>query len=151
MKYFLFILFICIRITGFTQSTINFAAGKPSDKLKKILIETMYDFSNAWGKSDTVTLTKLLAPEYRHTDIFGKLQHKKEWLAFAAIKREVADLKISDIEILIYSGNIAAVTGRMNYLFGTEKTEQELRFTQILRNYKGLWKRIIFQATLIKK
>ena len=151
MKYFLFILFIGIRITGFTQSRVNFAADIPSDKLKKILIETIYNFSNAWGKSDTAMLNKFLAPEYRHSDIFGKLQHKKEWLTFAAIKREVADLKISDIEILIYSRNMAAVTGRMNYLFGAEKIEQQLRFTQILRNYNGQWKRIIFQATLIKE
>ncbi len=150
MKYLLIVLSIVIQLTGNAQPT-NFAPHKPSEKLKKILVQTMYNFSNAWAKSDTATLTKLLAPEYRHTDIFGKIQHKKEWLNFAAGNRDVADLKISDIEVLIYSPDIATITGSMNYLFGQEKIKQELRFTQLLRNYGGQWKRIIFQATLIKE
>ena len=139
-----------IQFEGHSQPG-NSTPTTPSDKLRKLLIQTMYDFSNAWAKSDTVTLTKLLVPEYRHTDIFGKIQNKKEWLVFASNKREVADLKISDIQILIYSCNIASVTGSMNYLFGPEKIKQALRFTQFLRNYNGQWKRIIFQATLIKE
>ena len=139
------IFFTVIQITGHAQST------KPSSNVEKILIQTMYDFSNAWGKSDTATLAKLLSPEYRHTDVFGKIQNKKEWLAFAASKRAVTDLNISDIDILMYPAGIAAVTGNMHYLFGPDKIKQALRFTQLLRNDNGQWKRIIFQATLIKE
>ncbi len=150
MKYFIIIIFTIIHLTADAQST-KLTGQKPSSKVEKILIQTIYDFSNAWGKSDTVTLARLLSSEYRHSDIFGKILHKKDWLAFASIKREVTDLKISDIEILIYPGGIAAITGSMYYLFGPEKIKQTLRFTQILRNYNGQWKRIIFQATLIKE
>src|SRR5215216_1202570 len=91
MKYFLIILFVVIQIAGRTQSKP--APQRPSSKVEKILIQTMYNFTNAWARSDTATLTKLLAAEYRHTDIFGKIQHKKEWLDFASGKREVAGLK----------------------------------------------------------
>lgn len=149
MKYFIIIIFTFIQFTTDAQSTKP-TVHKPSAEVEKILIQTMYDFSNAWEKSDTITLARLLSSEYRHSDIFGKIQHKKEWLAFASIKREVTDLKISDIEILIYPSDIAAITGSMYYLFGPEKIKQALRFTQLLRNYNGQWKRIIFQATLIK-
>ena len=91
----------------------------------------MYDFSNAWGKSDTTTLSKLLSSEYRHSDVFGEIQHRNEWLIFAAKKRDIANLEINDIEILMYYINMAVITGKMTYLFGKEKIKQDLRYTNL--------------------
>ena len=123
---------------------------KPSIELEKILFQQMYQFSNAWGKSDTATLSKLLAAEYRHSDVFGEIQHRNEWLNFASKKREIANLEITDVEILMYYDSMAVITGKMTYLFGTEKIKQDLRFTQIFGNYDGHWKRTAFQGTYIK-
>src|SRR5438105_907095 len=109
MKYFLIILFVVIQIAGRTQTRQT--PQRPSSKVEKTLIQNLYNFTNAWARSDTATLTKLLAPEYRHTDIFGKIQQKKEWLDFASGKRDVADLKISDVDIIMYSDNLTAITG----------------------------------------
>ena len=150
MKYYLIFFITLANYTSDAQSTKIIAPTKPSKALEKILIQKMYDFSNAWGMSDTATLSKLLAAEYRHSDVFGKIQHRNEWLIFAAEKRDMANLEINDIEILMYYNNMAVITGTMTYLFGTEKVKQDLRFTQIFRKYNGQWKRTAFQATYIK-
>ena len=150
MKYYLIFFITLAYYTSVAQSTKIIAPTKPSSALEKILIQEMYNSSNSWGRSDTATLSKLLAPEYRHTDVFGKIQHRNEWLTFAAEKRDMANLEINDIEILMYYNNMAVITGKMTYLFGKEKIKQDLRFTQIFRNYNGQWKRAAFQATYIK-
>ncbi len=150
MKYYFLLFIILTHYSGVTQSTTLMGPAKPSGVLEKVLIQEMYDFSNAWGMSDTATLSKLLAPEYRHSDVFGEMQNRNEWLRFAATKRVMANLEMNDIEILMYDDNLAVITGKMTYLFGTEKIRQDLRFTQIFGNYNGKWKRTAFQATYIK-
>ena len=150
MKYYLIFFITITHYTSVAQKTKMVAPAKPSSALEKKLIQEMYASSNAWGRSDTATISKLLAAEYRHSDVFGEIQHRNEWLIFAAKKREMANLEINDIEILIYYNNIAVATGKMTYLFGKEKIKQDLRFTQIFRNYNGQWKRIAFQGTYIK-
>ena len=150
MKYFLVLFITLAHYTGIAQSTKIMAPAKPSRSLEKILIREMYDFSTAWGMSDTATLSHLLAPEYRHSDVFGEIQHRNEWLVFAANKREITNLEINDVEILMYDVNMAVITGKMSYLFGAEKMKQDLRFTQIFGNYNGHWKRTAFQGTYIK-
>ena len=69
---------------------------------------------------------------------------------FCCKKKDIANLEINDIEILMYYDNMAVITGKMTYLFGTEKIKQDLRFTQIFGNYNGQWKRTAFQGTYIK-
>ena len=150
MKYYLILFITVTHYTSVAQSTNSIAPAKPSPALEKILIQKMYDFSNAWGRSDTATLSKLLAPEYRHSDVFGEIQHRDEWLIFAAGKREMANLELNDLEILMYGDNMAIITGKIKYLFGSEKIRQDLRFTQIFRNDNGQWKRTAFQGTYIK-
>jgi hypothetical protein len=149
MKYFLIFFITLIHYTSVAQSKTN-APTKPSSALEKILIQEVYDLTNAWGNGDTATLSKLLAPEYRHSDVFGEIQHRNDWLILAAKKKDVANLEINDIEILMYYDNMAVITGKMAYLFGTKKIKQDLRFTQILVNYDGQWKRTAFQGTYIK-
>ncbi len=129
MKYFLIFFITLVHYISVAQSRKIMAPTKPSSPLEKTFIKEMYEFSNAWGMSDTATLSKLLAPEYRDTDVFGKIQHRNEWLIFAAEKRDMANLEINDIEILMYYNNMAVITGKMTYLFGKEKIKQDLRFT----------------------
>jgi hypothetical protein len=62
----------------------------------------------------------------------------------------MANLEISGIEILMYGDDMAVITGKMTYLFGTEKIKQDLRFTQIFGKYNKQWKRAAFQGTYIK-
>jgi hypothetical protein len=150
MKYYLLFFFILTHYAGFAQTAGMSSPARASVALEKKLTQEMYDLSNAWGMSDTATLSKLLAPEYRHSDVSGEIQHRTEWLILAAKKKEMSNLEISDIEILMYNDNLAVVTGKMNYLFGTEKVKVYLRFTQIFGNYNGQWKRAAFQATYIK-
>ena len=150
MKYYLILFVTLTHFTTVAQSTKTIVPTKPSAALEKILIQEMYDFSNAWGRSDTATLNRLLAPEYRHSDVFGEIQHRNEWLIFAAMKRDISDLQINSIEILKYNDNMAVITGKMTYLFGSEKIKQDIRFTQIFGKYNGHWKRIAFQGTFIK-
>ena len=150
MKYYLILFITLAHYTIVAQSTIINAPKKPSSAFEKILTQEMYDLSNAWGMGDTTTLSKLLAPEYRHSDVFGEIQHRNEWLIFAAKKKDMANLEINDIEILMYNDNMAVITGKMTYLFGSEKIKQHLRFTQIFGNYNGQWKRTAFQGTYIK-
>jgi len=149
MKYYL-IFFVTLTHYASAQSTKITGPAKPSSALEKILSQEMYDLTNAWGMGDTATLGKFLAPEYRHSDVFGEIQHRNEWLILAAKKKDLSNLEITDIEILVYYENMAVITGKMTYLFGTEKTKQDLRFTQIFENYKGQWKRTAFQGTYIK-
>ena len=49
----------------------------------------------------------------------------------------------------MYYDNMAVITGKMSYLFGTDKIKPDLRFTQIFGNYDGKWKRTAFQGTYI--
>ena len=123
----------------------------PSEYLTRELIKNMYLFSEAWAKSDTVTLSKMLAPQYQHSDVTGALQHRNDWLIFAANKRVVSDLKIYNTEVLLYHDDVAVITGEISYLWGIDKLEQELRFTQIWTKNKSEWKRSAFQGTYITK
>src|SRR5215510_5385458 len=102
MKYYLIFFIALTHYASDAQSTKTIALTKPSSALEKKLIQEMYDLTNAWGMGDTATLSKLLAPEYRHSDVFGEIQHKDEWLMLAAKKKDLADLEINDVEILTY-------------------------------------------------
>jgi len=150
IKYYLIFFIPLAHYTSVAQVTRTIAPAKASSALEKVLIREMYDFTNAWGKGDTATLSKKLAPEYRHSDVFGEIQDKYEWLILAAKKKDIANLEINDTEILMYYDNMAVITGKMNYLFGAEKIKQDIRFTQIFVNYDGQWKRTAFQGTYIK-
>ena len=148
---YLFIVLLSFYFQPFAQSPKQLIAHKPSEALSKELIKNIYDFTNAWAKSDTQTLSKMLAPEYKHSDVYGALQHRNDWLTYATNKREVSDLKIYNTEILLYHDDVAVITGEISYLWGAEKVNQELRFTQIWTKSKRQWKRSVFQGTYINK
>ena len=139
----------CLNV--FSQQKINAQPIKPTQQTRQELLQKIQDFTEAWAKSDTVFLSKLLANEYQHTDIWGKILRKQEWLTYAITPRKISDIVSNDVEILQYYDNIAIITGKMSYKFGEEKLTQEIRFTQVWSNNAGQWKRTTFQATLIDK
>ena len=150
MKGVFFLILTRFYLNVFSQKT-NGQPIKPNEQIQQELLQKIQVFTEAWGKSDTVTLSKLLANEYRHSDTWGKILHRQDWLTFAAVPRKISDLAINDVEILLYNENIAVISGKMSYQFGEEKVTQEIRFTQIWSNNDGQWKRTTFQATLIDK
>ncbi|HYK46797.1 MAG TPA: nuclear transport factor 2 family protein [Parafilimonas sp.] len=151
MKPLLFLVLTMLYLNAFSQQSISVQPIKPDESIQQALLQKTQRFTEAWGKSDTGTLSKLLAAEYRHSDIWGKIQHKEDWLAYAAAPRKISDIVSSDVEILLYNNNTAVITGKMSYLFGEEKIMQEIRFTQLWTISEAEWKRTAFQATLIDK
>ena len=120
----------------------------PDEKLRHELLSKLQEFSEAWAKSDTLLLDKLLAAEYKHTDIQAKIFNRKQWLEYAAKPRIISDIKMDSIETLWY-GKIAVVTGRINFKSGELKQNIEMRCTQIWTSQEGSWKRLVFQGTLV--
>ena len=146
--YFILTIF-CLNV--YSQQKASTQPKKPTEIIRQEILQKIQYFTEAWGKSDTVVLGRLLADEYRHSDIWGKILHRQDWLTYAATPRKISDIVANDIEIILYNDNIAVVTGKMSYKFGEEKVTQEIRFTQIWSNNDGQWKRTTFQATLIDK
>ena len=151
MKGVFFLILKIFYLNVFSQQKTSVQPIKPTELIRQELLQKIQTFTEAWGKSDTVTLGKLLANEYRHTDIWGKILHRQDWLTYAATPRKISNIAIIDVEILLYNDNIAIITGKMSYQFGEEKVTQEIRSTQIWSNNEGQWKRTTFQATLIDK
>ena len=147
----MFLILTMLYSNVFSQQSISVQPIKPGESIQQELLQKIQRFTEAWGKSDTATLRKLLAAEYRHSDIWGKIQHKEDWLSYAATPRKISDIVSSDVEMLLYNNNIAVITGKISYLFGEEKLTQEIRFTQLWTTSEGEWKRAAFQATLIDK
>lgn len=151
MKGLFFFSLTIFYLNVFSQQKTIIQPIKPNEIIRQELLQKIQHFTEAWGKSDTVALGKLLAYEYQHSDIWGKILHRQDWLTYAAKPRKISDIVTNDVEILLYNVNIAVITGKMNYKFGEEKATQEIRFTQIWSNNDGQWKRTTFQATLIDK
>ena len=151
MKGLLFFMLTIFCLHVFSQQKTSVEPTKPGEMIRQEILQKIKVFSEAWGKSDTVTLGKLLATEYQHSDIWGKLLHRQDWLIYAAAARNISDMVIADEEILLYNNNIAVVTGKMSYLVGENKVSQQIRFTQIWSCNALQWKRTAFQATLIDR
>jgi hypothetical protein len=121
----------------------------PSGVIRQQLLQKIQDFTQAWSVSDTLVLRTLLGDEYQHTDIWGKILHKKDWLTYAATPRKIDNIVMSEVNVLLYLDKIAVITGKMSYTYGEQKAMQEIRFTQNWSDDEGKWKRTNFQATLI--
>ena len=110
------------------------------------LRECVETFGNAWAARDLPTLESLLAPEYVHTDIRGKVLRRQEWLAYAMQQPDGTQVSFRDMEFHEY-GNIALVFGA-NEIDGGSIGPVVIRFTQVWRATEAGWQRLAFQATL---
>ena len=112
------------------------------------LRDSVQAFGEAWAKHDLKTLDALLAPEYVHTDIQGHVLRRAEWLAYAQSQQHGSNLTFRDLEVTD-SGNFGVVLGA-NDISGGSIGVSSIRFTQVWRRTEGGWKRVAFQATLVK-
>ncbi len=124
------------------------------------LLSLVRDFGNAWLKGDVATLDRLLAVEYMHTDVTGKVLHRTDWLADAANVQKWArpvtaqgepSIEFEDMQVS-FLGETAVITG--GNLIRSANPQQpalRLRFTQVWVRERGEWKRRFFQATPVVK
>lgn len=78
MKILATIIFATFFLPSFAQKNPTIQATKPSETVRQEIIQVMQHSILAWGVSDTLTLSKLLATEYRHSDIYGKILARQE-------------------------------------------------------------------------
>jgi ketosteroid isomerase-like protein len=138
---------------------------KPIEKMReasrnaretKRIEQAVLRFGDAWAVNDIRTLDGLLSADYIHTDFFGRVQNRAQWLDYMK-DRKAKDIRnrivFEDVKIRIY-GDTAVVTGR-NIIKGAlmipaNETSTEIRFTQVLHKTHGDWIRTSFQATAIQ-
>ena len=117
-------------------------------------------FGEAWLQADVKTLDSLLAREYTHTDVTGKVLHRAEWLADAGNAQKwlrgnaggaSPAIDFDDVKVQVI-GHAAVITGGNTIRPADSKlTLLKLRFTQVWIKQDGQWKRRFFQATPIEE
>lgn len=111
-------------------------------------------FGQAWAQGDVATLETLLSPTYTHTDIFGEIQDRSAWLAYAQGRRGARTrIAFEDVQTRI-AGEVAVITGR-NVVHGEGDVLRDgienraIRFTQVWIKRKEGWLREAFQGTTV--
>jgi ketosteroid isomerase-like protein len=160
LKIFL-LLFLFPCVATLSQTTMT----KPLEKMReapqnaretKSIEQVVVRFGDAWAVNDIATLDGLLSADYIHTDFFGRVQDRAQWLDYMKdrkAKNIVNRLSFEDLTIRIY-GDTAVVTGR-NIIKGAltvpaNEASNEIRFTQVLHKTHGDWLRTCFQATAVQ-
>jgi ketosteroid isomerase-like protein len=154
--FLLLMLFPCVAPLSQTAMTkpmeITREASRNARETKRIE-QVVVRFGDAWAVNDIATLDSLLSADYIHTDFFGRVQNRGQWLDYMK-DRKAKDITnriaFEDVQIRIY-GDTAVVTGR-NIIKGAltvpaNEASTEIRFTQVLHKTHGEWMRIGFQAT----
>lgn len=162
MKIFKIFLLLCLFPCVATLSQT--AMTKPMERTReasrnaretKRIEHVVLRFGDAWAVNDIATLDGLLSDYYIHTDFFGRVQDRAQWLDYMK-DRKAKDITnrivFEDIQIRIY-GDTAVVTGR-NIIKGAltvpaNEASTEIRFTQVLHKTHGEWMRIGFHATAV--
>ena len=124
---------------------------------QKRVYNTILLIGKAWTENNLDTLSKYIDKEYMHTDVRGQVLKRDPWFNYIKERKaqglENPGLEFEDIDIRVY-GDFAFVTG-INSFTGAAFTSNDskdihkLRFTQVLRREKLVWKRLLFQATYI--
>jgi ketosteroid isomerase-like protein len=144
---------LMIAVLTFVASSVVLAQSiKLTDvntEAEKEVIQAAHDISEAWAKNDLPTLERLVADDYTHTDISGKVQNREEWLADVrarAASGKVSQLEFEDEKVQIY-GDVTVVTGRAIWRsrsIGFLKLP--LCATQVLIKKNGQWQRSATQV-----
>jgi len=141
-------------LEAFSQS----GGGKDTPQITretKRIEKAVLKFGDAWAVNDIATLDALLSNDYIHTDFFGRVQNRAQWLDYMKDRKTKGitnRIVFEDLETRIY-GDTAVVTGR-NIIKGAltvpaNDSSTEIRFTQVLRKMHGDWIRTGFQATAV--
>ena len=144
---------ILIVLVIFSSLEVLSQTPAPMTGEKKRIEHVVVRFGDAWALNDIPTLEGLLSDDYVHTDLFGRVQNRAQWLDYMKdrkAKNITNRISFDDVQIRIYD-NTAVVTGRniiKGPLIGGEAST-EIRFTQVLRRKRGDWIRTGFQATAV--
>lgn len=121
---------------------------------------TIVLIGKAWTQNNLDTLEKYLEKEYVHTDVRGQILTRSSWLDYVRDRKEHnvmnPGIAFDDVKVTVYK-EFAFVTG-INIFVGSAYTSNDkstnnikkIRFTQVLKKEKTLWKRLMFQATYIE-
>jgi ketosteroid isomerase-like protein len=112
------------------------------------LPECVRALGEAWAERDVARLRSMLAPGYIHTDFQGRVFRRDEWLAYAGSQGHGTAITFRDLEIVEH-GSVGIVTGA-NDIAGGSEGQSTIRFTQVWAQPNGEWKRLAFQATLVR-
>ncbi len=127
-------------------------------KIEQEVKQAMAELNDATTTGDMEETKSLIADEYFHTDIYGRVQDKVTWLRDYAQK--YADLIKSgafkweihhqdSVQVHVYGNDMAVAIGRwILKAKGRDKTSYG-RFTHVWHKTKGKWQRVGYQATTI--
>jgi hypothetical protein len=147
MKVLMFLLAFTLGIPAFAQES----NAKQLDGLAR-------EFGEAWLNADFAKLDHMLAHEYQHTDVTGKVFTREDWLSDAVdalrwLRPQDTNGKPSigfEDMAVTFTGDSAVITGRqIIHSANTVTKPMNIRFTQIWIKEDGTWKRRFFQGTLV--
>ncbi len=116
-------------------------------------------FGQAWLEADVSTLDRLLAREYTHTDVTGRVLHRADWLADAANAQKwlrapegnrKPSIEFEDVAVKMIGDSAVITGGNVIHSANPQAAPIKLRFTQVWIKEDGNWKRCFFQATPTK-
>ena len=100
----------------------------------------------------------LVAHDYFHTDVKGKVQSKVDWIENGfrpyAARVKSGDLKweayrSDEIQVRVYGSDVAVATGRITLKHQRDTRARQGRFTQVWVRRQGRWQRVVYQLTWI--
>jgi hypothetical protein len=146
---------IILILVTLTTTCPTFSQTAFSDEQKDVY-NTIVLIGNAWTENNLDTLSKYIDKEYMHTDVRGQVLKRDPWFESIKERKEQGlknpGLAFEDIYIRVYK-DFAFITGTNTFtgaaFTNDSKDIHKLRFTQVLRKEKHVWKRLLFQATYI--
>jgi hypothetical protein len=103
-------------------------------------------FAEATAAGDVGALDSLLSLGYKHTDRFGQLWFRDEWLA--QVRPEPKRTAATDLGHFTATlmGDLGIVAG-IKHLYGPNETEPRTAYTELWIWRDGRWLRELFQET----
>ncbi len=118
-------------------------------KIEKEILNLRSEIRQAVKTKDASALEKYFAEAFTHTHASGKVDDKKQRIAFF-VKGEasIEDVEPDEIRFNIFNKNVVSVNGKTTLLFGTEK--RTFQWTAVYVKQKGKWQTATTIAVLLK-
>ena len=128
--------------------------GKTANEASSRILSLENAWNEAEAKHDARALILLTTDKFRYTDSDGKFMNRNEWLAqIEAEKNDYEQLSNSKMEVDLYQGDVAVVTGEYREKQKAKKKALLLsgRFTDTWIQQNHEWKCVASQETLISQ
>jgi hypothetical protein len=145
LKFFLTIVFAFLMNLHVSYSQENFSSAA------KAILQTEKQIVEAVIKTDTLTVSSLLATGYTYTLPDGKIITKKQFISDIAIWWRPLSIDHSEQKVVVYD-KAAIVTGKAKYRWKNKKEEVEEAIEQYTDTYiklKGRWVRVSSHASCL--